>query len=168
MLEHDPVFTAGSATQPQDRPVDGSPVVDVDRGGRITWHGPGQLVVYPIVRLRQPLDVVDFVRRLERAVMAACATIGLETGQVPGRSGVWVEDSRKVCAIGIRVSRGATMHGLALNCSNDLAWYDRIVPCGIRDASVTTLSRELGREVTIVEAAEALTDPLIGQLRGAL
>ena len=124
--------------------------------------------MYPIVRLRQPLDVVDFVRRLERAVMAACATIGLETGQVPGRSGVWVEDSRKVCAIGIRVSRGATMHGLALNCSNDLAWYDRIVPCGIRDASVTTLSHELGREVTVVEAAEALTDPLIEQLRGAV
>ena len=156
LLEHDSVYTAGRRTELLDRPVDGTPVVDVDRGGRITWHGPGQLVGYPIVRLPMPLDVVAHVRRLEGALMATCSDVGVETVRVDGRSGVWVPaDScgpdRKVAAIGVRVSRGVTLHGFALNCDCDLAAFDRIVPCGIRDAEVTSLTRELGRDVTVAE-----------------
>ena len=162
LLEHEPVYTAGKRTSPLDRPGEdaGAPVIDVDRGGKITWHGPGQLVGYPIVRLAEPMDVIAYVRALEEALIRACADAGLATARVAGRSGVWVpggpdpaggpaRPDRKVAAIGIRVSRGVTMHGFALNCDCDLAWYDRFVPCGIRDAGVTSLTAELGRPVTV-------------------
>jgi lipoyl(octanoyl) transferase len=161
LLEHEPVYTAGRRTNSWDRPVDGSKVVDVDRGGRITWHGPGQVVGYPILRLPDPVDVVAYVRRLEEALIRACADLGLATRRVEGRSGVWVpadpegatdrRPERKVCAIGVRVARGVTMHGFALNCDCDLSAFDRIVPCGIRDAGVTSLSAELGRDVPVAE-----------------
>jgi len=156
LLEHEAVYTAGRRTEPLDRPFDGTPVVDVDRGGKITWHGPGQLVGYPIVRLPMPLDVVAHVRRIEQVLIDSCAEVGLETARVDGRSGVWVlaDDhgpDRKVAAIGVRVSRGVTLHGFALNCDCDMGAFDRIVPCGIRDAGVTSLSRELGRDITVAE-----------------
>jgi lipoyl(octanoyl) transferase len=156
LLEHPPVYTAGRRTEAFERPVDGTPVIDVDRGGKITWHGPGQLVGYPIVRLPMPLDVVAHVRRLESALIAACADVGLATTRVEGRSGVWVTADdrgphRKVAAIGVRVAQGVTLHGFALNCDCDMTAFDRIVPCGIRDASVTSLSWELGRDVTVAE-----------------
>ena len=158
LLEHPPVFTAGKRTEPHERPFDGTPVVDVDRGGKITWHGPGQLVGYPIVRLPDHVYVVDYVRRLEEALIHACTDLGVTTARVPGRSGVWVAEDdrgpeRKVAPIGIRVSRGVTMHGFALNCDVDLDWYDRFVPCGISDAGTTILSWELGRRVGVEEAA---------------
>lgn len=162
LLEHEPVYTAGKRTEPLDRPFDGTPVVDVDRGGKITWHGPGQLVGYPIVRLPEGVYVVDFVRRVEQVLIEACADLGLETQRVAGRSGVWVPadgpggQDRKVAAIGMRVAQGVTMHGFAINCDNDLDWYHRIVPCGIRDAGVTTLSAELGRAVGIPEVCEVV------------
>ena len=149
LLQHPPVYTAGKRTEPWERPVDGTPVVDVDRGGKITWHGPGQITGYPIVRLADPVDVVAYVRRLEQLLIDVCGELGLTTGRVEGRSGVWTPDgARKVAAIGIRVARGVTMHGFALNCDPDLTAYDRIVPCGIADATVTSLSRELDRDVT--------------------
>ncbi|MBB0247077.1 lipoyl(octanoyl) transferase LipB [Streptomyces alkaliphilus] len=197
LLEHQPVYTAGRRTEDSERPLDGTPVVDVDRGGKITWHGPGQLVGYPILRLPRPVDVVAHVRRLEEALIRTCAVLGLVTTRVEGRSGVWVlgdaapdaipasagglaldfdprlndeefdprlcgpqyapsnagqrGEDRKLAAIGIRVAKGVTMHGFALNCNPDNTFYDRIVPCGIRDAGVTSLSRELGREVTVAE-----------------
>jgi lipoyl(octanoyl) transferase len=156
LLEHTPVYTAGRRTEPFERPFDGTPVIDVDRGGKITWHGPGQLVGYPILRLPAPTAVVDHVRRIEAMLIAVCADLGVEAVQVTGRSGVWLAaddrgPERKVAAIGIRVTEGVTMHGFALNCDNDLAWFDRIVPCGITDASVTTLSKELGRDVPVAE-----------------
>lgn len=144
LLQHPPVFTAGRRTQPEDRPWDGSPVVEVDRGGRITWHGPGQIVGYPILRLPEPIDVVAHVRRMEEAVIRTCADLGLATGRVEGRSGVWVGDQRKIAAIGVRVSRGVTMHGFALNVDCDLSWFARIVPCGLSDASATSVSAEIG------------------------
>ena len=159
MLEHPPVFTAGKRTEPDERPVGVDvPVVDVDRGGKITFHGPGQLVGYPIVRLPDHVLVVDYVRRVEEALIHACAELGVTTARVPGRSGVWIAadrrgPERKVAALGIRVSRGVTMHGFAVNCDVDLAWYDRFVPCGISDAGVTSLSAELGRDVTVEEVA---------------
>jgi len=150
LLEHPPVYTAGKRTEPWERPRDGTPVLDVDRGGKITWHGPGQVTGYPIVRLADPVDVVDYVRRLEQLLIDVCAEAGLATDRVEGRSGVWTPDgARKVAAIGIRVSRGVTMHGFALNADPDLAAYDRIVPCGIADATVTSLTRELGRRVDV-------------------
>lgn len=157
LLEHEPVYTAGRRTEPHERPFDGTPVVDVDRGGKITWHGPGQLVGYPIVRLPDPIDVVAHVRRIEAMLIDACAELGLAATRIDGRSGVWVPaddrgPARKVAAIGIRVAEGVTMHGFALNCDCDLSWFDRIVPCGIRDAAVTSLSSELGRAVTVAEA----------------
>jgi lipoyl(octanoyl) transferase len=155
LLEHPPVFTAGKRTLDVERPTDGTPVIDVDRGGKITWHGPGQLVGYPIVGLGEPVDVVGHVRRIEEALILVCADLGLEAGRVEGRSGVWVSDARgerKVAAIGIRVSQAVTMHGFALNCDCDLTWFDRIVPCGIADASVTSLSAETGRDITVGEA----------------
>ena len=170
LLEHSPVYTAGRRTEPLDRPLDGTPVVDVDRGGKITWHGPGQLVAYPIVRLPDPLDVVAFVRLLEGVIIDTCHELGLDSAErVEGRSGVWVPadsrgPARKVAAIGVRVSRGVTMHGLALNCDCDLAAFDRIVPCGIRDAGVTSLTAELGRAVTVAEALPLLE----GHLSSAL
>ncbi len=156
LLEHPPVYTAGKRTEPHERPVDGTPVVDVDRGGKITWHGPGQLVGYPIVRLAAPIDVVSYVRRLEEAMIRTCADLGVTAVRVPGRSGVWIPaddrgGTRKVGAIGIRVSRQVTMHGFALNCDPDLSGFLRIVPCGIADAGVTSLSLELGRPVTVPE-----------------
>jgi lipoyl(octanoyl) transferase len=152
LLEHPPVYTAGKRTEPWERPADGTPVVDVDRGGKITWHGPGQVTGYPIVRLADPVDVVAYVRDVEQLLMDVCASLGLETRRVDGRSGVWTTDgARKVAAIGIRVSRGVTMHGFALNADPDLSAYDRIVPCGIADATVTSLSRELGRDVPVAE-----------------
>jgi lipoyl(octanoyl) transferase len=156
LLEHHSVYTAGRRTTPSERPVDGTPVVDVDRGGKITWHGPGQLTGYPIVRLPEPADVVAYVRRLEDMLIAVCADLGLRTGRIPGRSGAWVAadergPDRKVAAIGVRVARGVTMHGFALNCDCDLAAFARIVPCGITDAGVTSLSAELGRAVTVTE-----------------
>ena len=158
LVEHVGVYTAGKRTATWDRPVDGSEVIDVDRGGRITWHGPGQLVAYPIVRLREPVDVVAYVRALEQAIMRVCEGLGIETLRVEDRSGVWLPASdsrreRKVCAIGVRVAKGVTMHGLALNCNPDLAEFNRIVPCGISDADVTSLSLELPLEFTIADAA---------------
>jgi lipoyl(octanoyl) transferase len=154
LLEHPPVFTAGRRTQDFERPVDGTPVIDVDRGGRITWHGPGQLVGYPIVRLPMPVDAVGHVRRLEQALIGVCAELGVEAVAIEGRSGAWIAgDSRgpdrKIAAIGVRISRCTTMHGFALNCDPDMSWFERIVPCGIDDASVTSLSRELGHDVTV-------------------
>lgn len=194
MLEHPAVYTAGRRTADNERPLDGTPVVDVDRGGKITWHGPGQLVGYPILKLPRPVDVVAHVRRLEDALIGACAEFGLETSRVEGRSGVWVlgdpveerpsvipgltldfdprlhdeefdprlsgpeyapsnagqrREDRKLAAIGIRVAKGVTMHGFALNCNPDNTAYDRIVPCGIRDAGVTSLSNELGRDISV-------------------
>ena len=162
LLEHEPVYTAGRRTEPHERPFDGTPVVDVDRGGKITWHGPGQLVGYPILTLPSPVDVIAHVRRSEGMLINVCADLGVTTDRVKGRSGVWVAaddrgPERKIAAIGIRVSEGVTMHGFALNCDNDLAWFDRIVPCGIRDASVTTLSQELGRDVTVAEVLPLVT-----------
>jgi lipoyl(octanoyl) transferase len=152
LLQHEPVYTAGKRTEPWERPLDGTPVVDVDRGGKITWHGPGQITGYPIVRLADPVDVVAYVRRVEQLLIDTCASLGLDTARVDGRSGVWTTDgARKVAAIGIRVARGVTMHGFALNCDPDLSSYDRIVPCGITDATVTSLSRELGRDVSVDE-----------------
>ncbi|MEY4322528.1 MAG: octanoyltransferase [Actinomycetota bacterium] len=171
LVEHPPVFTAGKRTQPSDRPWDGSPVVEVDRGGRITWHGPGQIVGYPIVTLPTPVDVMDFVHRLEAAVMDVCATYGINTMRVDERTGVWVpaDDkgiARKIAAIGVRVSKGVTMHGFALNCNCDLTWYDRIVPCGIPDAGVTSLSKELDRDVTIEEVAPLIESAMLKHLSG--
>ena len=158
LLEHPPVFTAGKRTEPHERPLDpgGADVIDVDRGGKITFHGPGQLVGYPIVTLPDHVKVVDYVRRVEEALIRVCADLGVVTARVPGRSGVWLRaddrgPERKVAALGIRVSRGVTMHGFALNCDVDLGWYDRFVPCGISDAGVTSLSAELGRDVTVAE-----------------
>ncbi|RBM19845.1 lipoyl(octanoyl) transferase LipB [Streptomyces sp. PT12] len=202
LLEHQPVYTAGRRTEDSERPLDGTPVVDVDRGGKITWHGPGQLVGYPILKLPRPVDVVAHVRRLEEAVIRVCADFGLETTRVEGRSGVWVlgqaldnragrslggfsldfdprlhdeefdprlsgpeyapsnagqrNEDRKLCAIGIRVAKGVTMHGFALGCDPDSTSFDRIVPCGIRDAGVTSLSQELGRRVTVSEVLPVL------------
>jgi lipoyl(octanoyl) transferase len=163
LLEHSPVYTAGKRTEPHERPVEVStasgepvPVIEVDRGGKITFHGPGQLVGYPIVKLPDHVLVVDYVRRLEEALIAVCTELGVTTARVPGRSGVWLRadglrPERKIAAIGIRVSRGVTMHGFAINCDVDLSWYERFVPCGIADAGVTSLSEELGRDVTIAE-----------------
>jgi len=168
LLEHPPVYTAGKRTLDMERPVDGTPVVDVDRGGKITWHGPGQLVGYPIVALPEPVDVVGHVRRVEEALILVCADLGLEAGRVEGRSGVWVSDDRgerKVAAIGIRVSQGVTMHGFALNCDCDLTWFDRIVPCGITDATVTSLTAELGRPVTVPDALPYVEKRLAEVLR---
>lgn len=181
LLEHPAVYTAGKRTLSEERPVlsGGStvPVVDTDRGGKITWHGPGQLVGYPIVGLAEPLDVVNFVRRLEESLITVCAGFGLQTGRVAGRSGVWVPadergPARKVAAIGIRVSRATTLHGFALNCDCDLDAYAAIVPCGIADAGVTSLTAELGRRVGVEDVigpvADAVADVLDGRLRVAL
>jgi lipoyl(octanoyl) transferase len=169
LLEHPPVYTAGKRTLPHERPFDGTPVVDVDRGGKITWHGPGQLVGYPIVALPDPVDVVAHVRRMETALIEVCAGFGLATEQVEGRSGVWVRaddrgPDRKVAAIGVRVARGVTMHGFALNCDPDMSAFGNMVPCGIVDAGATSLSAELGRDVTVAEAI----DPVEKAMRAVL
>jgi lipoyl(octanoyl) transferase len=169
LLEHPPVYTAGKRTEPHERPFDGTPVIDVDRGGKITWHGPGQLVGYPIVRLADPVDVVAHVRRLEDALIEVCAGFGLSTGRVEGRSGVWVaaddtRPERKVAAIGVRVARGVTMHGFALNCDPDMTAFANMIPCGIPDAGVTSLSAELGRDITVDE----VIDPVEKAMRHVL
>jgi lipoyl(octanoyl) transferase len=151
LLEHEPVYTAGARTARHERPTDGTPVVDVDRGGKITWHGPGQLVGYPILRLPEPMDVVAHVRRLEHVLIGVLSTYGVEGYRVEGRSGVWVRrplGEDKVAAIGVRVQRGVTMHGFALNCDNSLAAFGGIIPCGISDAGVTTLSEVAGAEIS--------------------
>lgn len=177
LLEHPSVYTAGRRTEPQDRPIDGTPVVEVDRGGKITWHGPGQLVGYPIVKLAEPIDVVRYVRRLEEALIAVCTDLGVTCGRVEGRSGVWLpatqdggqwRPERKIAAIGVRVARGVTLHGFALNCNSALTAFDAIIPCGITDAGVTSLSRELGRDVTIDEVRPAVTDAVLRALDGQL
>ena len=171
LLEHRAVYTAGTRTEPHERPTDGTPVIDVDRGGKITWHGPGQLVGYPIVRLPEPVDVVAFVRRVEQVLIDVCAELGVDAGRVemPGRSGVWLpaddrRPDRKVVAIGLRVANGVSMHGFALNCDCDLAWFSRIIPCGISDAGVTSLSAELGRPVTVAETLPVVERNLPGLL----
>ena len=173
LLEHPAVYTAGRRTIDVERPTDGTPVIDVDRGGKITWHGPGQLVGYPIVGLVQPMDVVDYVRRLEQALITVCDSLGVPTGRVDGRSGVWlaatkVQPERKIAAIGVRVQRGVTLHGFALNCNPDLSGFDRIIPCGIADAGVTSLSREVAREVTVQEVGEVVTACVLDALDGRL
>jgi lipoyl(octanoyl) transferase len=165
LVEHPSVYTAGRRTEAFEKPTDGTPVVDVDRGGKITWHGPGQLVGYPILHLPSPMDVVSHVRRIEDVIMGACGNLGLETLRIQGRSGVWVpadgsNPDRKVAAIGVRVAQGVTMHGFAINCNNDLSWFDRIVPCGIKDAGVTTLSKELGKDISIMDLLGPLADHL--------
>ena len=161
LLEHPPVYTAGKRTEPHERPFDGTPVIDVDRGGKITWHGPGQLVGYPIVRLADPVDVVAHVRRLESALIDVCASLGLAGERVEGRSGVWVRadgrgPDRKIAAIGVRVARGVTMHGFALNCDPDMTAFANMIPCGIVDAGATSLSAELGRDVPVAEVIDAV------------
>ena len=173
LLGHPSVYTAGRRTLPAERPTDGTPVVDVDRGGKITWHGPGQLVGYPLVRLADPVDVVDYVRRLEEALITVCAGLGLGCGRVAGRSGVWLPPAagrpeRKVAAVGVRVARGVTMHGFALNCDPDLAAFDHIVPCGIADAGVTSLSAELGRTVGVGAVLAAVQHAVLDALDGRL
>lgn len=169
LLEHAGVYTAGRRTARRERPTDGTEVIDVDRGGRITWHGPGQLVAYPVVRLREPVDVVAYVRTLEQAVIDVAARYGVPTARVAGRSGVWVladerGRDRKLCAVGVRVARGVTMHGIALNASSDLGAYDPIVPCGIDDADVTSLSAETGRHITPLDVVDALGEALVRNL----
>lgn len=176
LLEHPPVYTAGRRTQPHERPdpsVQGTPVVDTDRGGKITWHGPGQLVGYPIIGLAEPLDVVNYVRRLEESLIKVCGDLGLDTRRVEGRSGVWVAGSagrpeRKVAAIGVRVARATTLHGFALNCDCDLDAFTTIVPCGISDAGVTSLSAELGRRVAVDDVRSAVADAVCDALDGRL
>jgi lipoyl(octanoyl) transferase len=180
LLEHPEVYTAGKRTEAHERPADDSsgatretiPVVETDRGGKITWHGPGQLIGYPVIGLAEPLDVVNYVRRLEQSLISVCAELGLDAGRVEGRSGVWLpadtRPARKIAAIGIRVARGVTLHGFALNCDCDLNAYSAIVPCGIADAEVTSLSAELGRQVGVADVrnrvAEAVCDALDGRL----
>ena len=173
LLEHPAVYTAGKRTEAHERPADGVPVVDVDRGGKITWHGPGQLVGYPVIGLAEPLDVVNYVRRLEESLISVCAGLGVQTGRVAGRSGVWLpanahRPERKVAAIGIRVARGVALHGFALNCDCDLGAFSSIVPCGIPDAGVTSLTAELGRQVSVEEVrdriAAAVCDAIDGRL----
>ena len=154
LLEHPSVYTAGRRTEILDRPIDDTPVIDVDRGGKITWHGPGQLVGYPIIKLKNSADVVGFVRELETALISVCAEFGIKADRYCERSGVWVRDDksdRKIAAIGLRVAKGVTMHGFALNVNPDLAAYEKIIPCGITGAKVTSLTAELGRDVTINE-----------------
>jgi lipoyl(octanoyl) transferase len=162
LLEHASVYTAGKRTEPQERPMDGTPVIDVDRGGKITWHGPGQLVGYPIVKLPEAVGVVDYVRRLEEALIRGYAEYGVVSGRVPGRSGVWLaardaKPERKIAAIGVRVAAGTTMHGFAANVDPDLAWFGKIIPCGISDAGVTSLAAEIAGEVpTLAQFANSL------------
>ena len=161
LLEHEAVYTAGKRTEPQERPTDGTPVIDVDRGGKITWHGPGQLVGYPIVRLPEPVDVVAHVRRIERLLIAALREHGVDGYQVEGRSGVWVRrplSEDKVAAIGVRVEKGVTMHGFAVNCDNTLAGFRGIIPCGITDAGVTTISEVVGADVAPRDVVDTVAE----------
>ena len=176
LLEHAAVYTAGKRTEAHERPLDGTPVIDVDRGGKITWHGPGQIVGYPIVRLPEPIDVVAHVRRLEDMMIRVCGDFGVDATRVEGRSGTWVladdgdpgdpavRPDRKIGAIGIRVSQSVTMHGFALNCDSDLGWADVIIPCGIVGAGVTSLTKELGRDVTVHEVLPYVEKHLVDVL----
>src|SRR5271157_1737937 len=173
LLEHPAVYTAGRRTQPHERPADGTPVVDTDRGGKITWHGPGQLVGYPIIGLADPIDVVNYVRRLEESLIAVCTQLGLSATRVHGRSGVWVpadgaRPERKVAAVGIRVQRATTLHGFALNCDCDLGAFGAIIPCGISDAGVTSLTAELGRRVSVDDVRERVAGAVCDVLDGRL
>lgn len=176
LLEHPPTFTAGKRTEPGDYPEDEStPVIKVDRGGRITWHGPGQLVGYPLIRLADPIDVMDYVHRIESGLIQTCAELGVETTRVEGRSGVWCladaatgRPDRKIAALGIRVQRGVTMHGFSLNCNNTSDGFNAIVPCGISDAGVTSLTAELLREVTVDEVRDRVTQNILAALAGDL
>ena len=168
LLEHPSVYTAGRRTEEFERPQDGSNVIEVDRGGRITWHGPGQLVGYPIIKLLEPTEVVGFVREIESALINVCAELGVNAVRIEGRSGVWIVDShgdRKIAAIGVRVAKGVTMHGFAINVNPDLKAYDQIVACGIRDAQVTSLQKELGREITIDEITDIIEAQVLKSLR---
>jgi lipoyl(octanoyl) transferase len=168
LLEHPSVYTAGRRTEEFERPVDGTNVIDVDRGGRITWHGPGQLVGYPIIKLLEPTEVVGFVREIESALINVCVELGIKAVRIEGRSGVWVVDSqgdRKIAAIGVRVAKGVTMHGFALNVNPDLKAYDKIVACGIRDAQVTSLQRELQREISVDEISNSVEAHVLNSLR---
>lgn len=168
LLEHPSVYTAGRRTEDAERPADGTPVIDVDRGGRITWHGPGQLVGYPIVKLQKPTELVGFVREIEAALIRVCDDLGVETVRIEGRSGVWIQDERgdrKIAAIGIRVAKGVTMHGFALNVNPDLAAFGQIVPCGIADADVTSLEIELGRSITIEEVVPLIERHILDSLK---
>ena len=170
LLEHEPVYTAGKLTRAHERPQDGTPVVDVDRGGRITWHGPGQLVGYPIVRLPEPVDVVAHVRGLEAALIEVLRPLGVDGYRVEGRSGVWVRrplSEDKIAAIGVRVQRGVAMHGFALNCNNSLAAFRQIVPCGIADAGVTTISEVIGRDISPADVVAAVTRAFAESYAGA-
>ncbi len=172
LLEHEPVYTAGKRTYPRERPSDGTPVIDVDRGGKITWHGPGQLVGYPILRIPDPVDVLGYVRRVEQMLIDVCGELGVGTVRVPGRTGVWVpaddqRRDRKLAAIGLRIAKKVSLHGFALNCDPDLSWFDRIIPCGIEDADVTSLSAELGRDVTVAEVMPIVERHLPSLLAGA-
>jgi lipoyl(octanoyl) transferase len=173
LLEHPSVYTAGRRTLAHERPSDGTPVVDTDRGGKITWHGPGQLVGYPIVRLAEPLDVVNYVRRIEESLIKVCTGLGLQVGRADGRSGVWLpggtgKPARKVAAIGVRVSRATTLHGFALNCDCELDAFESIVPCGIPDAGVTSITAELGRRVGVDDVRSAVADAVCDALDGRL
>ena len=173
LLEHPSVYTAGRRTQPHERPADGTPVIDVDRGGKITWHGPGQLVGYPIIGLAEPLDVVNYVRRLEQSLIEVCIQLGIAAGRISGRSGVWAplvdnRPARKLAAIGVRVARTTTLHGFALNCDCDLAAFTRIVPCGIADAGVSSLSAEAGYRIGVDQVRGAVADAVIATLDGVL
>jgi lipoyl(octanoyl) transferase len=168
LLEHPSVYTAGRRTETAERPADGTPVIDVDRGGRITWHGPGQLVGYPIVKLQKPTELVGFVREIEAALIRVCNDLGVATLRIDGRSGVWIQDERgdrKIAAIGIRVAKGVTMHGFALNVNPDLAAFGQIVPCGIADADVTSLEIELGRSITIEEVVPLIERHILDSLK---
>jgi len=168
LLEHPSVYTAGRRTEASERPTDGTPVIDVDRGGRITWHGPGQLVGYPIVKLQKPTELVGFIREIEAALILVCADLGVTAIRIEGRSGVWIQDARgdrKIAAIGIRVAKGVTMHGFALNVNPDLAAFRQIVPCGIADADVTSLEIELGRSITIDEVAPLVARHIVESLK---
>lgn len=177
LLEHPSVYTAGRRTSPEDLPKDGTPVIEVDRGGKITWHGPGQLVGYPIVKLAQPIDVVKYVRRIEEALISVCTEMGIDCGRVDGRSGVWLASGqrdgmwlpeRKIAAIGVRVQRGVTLHGFSLNCNSAMTGFDAIVPCGIADAGVTSVSGELGRDVTVDDVIPTVAAAVLAALDGDL
>ena len=168
MLEHPSVYTAGRRTEDAERPTDGTPVINVDRGGRITWHGPGQLVGYPIIKLQNPTELVGFVREIESGLIHVCADLGVTAIRIEGRSGVWIQDGRgdrKIAAIGIRVAKGTTMHGFALNVNPNLAAFGQIVPCGIADADVTSLEIELGRSITIEEVAPLIERHIVESLK---
>jgi lipoyl(octanoyl) transferase len=167
ILQHPSVYTAGRRTEITDRPLDNTPVIDVDRGGKITWHGLGQIVGYPIIKLKNSTDVVGFVRELETALIEICDEFGVKAQRYCERSGVWLRDEkgdRKISAIGLRVAKGVTMHGFALNVDPDLSAYSKIIPCGITDAKVTSLSAELGRNITIDEVMPVVKKHILPML----